>query len=154
MSSITVSCAILTMCHNFRKSTGNIWQAESNRLIRITLGCWFFEQFQITYLTFDRFLQCWEKTASKFDYFFFPKIETNCTHNRYSRKYLFLCLKTPTFWTLCFLIGHFWSITIDTVILSPFIFYVLPPFDSIFPSTTLLDFFSQYSSELAAPLVL
>ena len=66
--------------------TSRKWQMNN-----IHLGCWFFEQFQITYLTFDRFSQCWEKTASKFDYYLFPKIKTNCTHNRYSRIYLFLC---------------------------------------------------------------
>ena len=46
IASITVSCAILTMCHNFRKGTSNIWQAESDKWLRIHLGCWFFDQFQ------------------------------------------------------------------------------------------------------------
>ena len=43
IASITVSCAILTMCHNFRKGTSNIWQAESDKWLRIHLGCWFFD---------------------------------------------------------------------------------------------------------------
>ena len=46
IASITVSCAILTMCHNFRKGTSNIWQAESDKWLRIHLGCWFFDQFK------------------------------------------------------------------------------------------------------------
>ena len=46
IASITVSCAILTMCHNFRKGTSNIWQAESDKWLRIHLGFWFFDQFQ------------------------------------------------------------------------------------------------------------
>ena len=74
IASITISCAILTMCHNFRKGTSNIWQAESDKWLRIHLGCWFFDQFKTFILSHLIDFYNIEANSFKIWLLFFPEL--------------------------------------------------------------------------------
>ena len=74
IASITVSCAILTMCHNFRKGTSNIWQAESDKWLRIHLGCWFFDRFKTFILSHLIDFTILRASSFKIWLLFFPEL--------------------------------------------------------------------------------